>query len=69
MLFIAGTNAAGWEIAQASGQIIYYGTVNTTSGATGSLASSATYDAIQLICIVANTTWMVISSIGNITYN
>ena len=68
-LFIAGTNAAGWKIAQAAGQIIYFGTVNTTSGTSGYLASSSTYDTVQLLCITANTTWMVISSIGNITYN
>jgi len=60
-------NATGWQITQASGQQIFFGTSSTTLGATGTLTSSATRDSIYLVCVVANTTWNVLSSIGNIT--
>lgn len=60
-------NATGWQITQGTGQQIFFGTSSTTSGASGSLTSSATYDAVRIVCNVANTSWIVLSSIGNIT--
>lgn len=60
-------NATGWQIAQNAGQTIHFGTVNTTAGAGGSLTSSATRDSVELVCVVANTDWNVLSSVGNIT--
>jgi len=66
---VTGMNTAtGWKIAQNASQTIHFGTVNTTTGTGGSLASSATYDAVELICNVANTDFIVVSSQGNITY-
>lgn len=64
---IAGSGAGGWKIAQNSGQIIYFGDMNTTSGTGGYLASNNQYDGLELLCIVANTTFVVISSMGDIT--
>lgn len=64
---IAGMNAGLWKVAQAAGQYIKYGNQATTVGVTGSLASVLTYDAVEIICIVADTGWVVTSSIGNIT--
>lgn len=65
---VTGINTAtGWQITQATGQQIFFGTSSTTSGATGTLTSSAIRDAIRMVCITANTTWQVLSSIGNIT--
>lgn len=65
---IAGMNTAlGWKIAQNSSQQIFFGTSTTTSGTGGSLASAAIYDSVQMVCNVANTSWIVLSSIGNIT--
>lgn len=61
-------NATGWRVAQNSGQTIYMSTIATTTGTGGSLTSSATRDSIRMVCVVANTDWNVISSIGNITY-
>lgn len=61
-------NTTGWKIAQNSGQTMHFGNVNTTTGTGGSLASSATYDSVELVCNIANTDWIVISSVGNITY-
>jgi hypothetical protein len=66
---VTGINTAlGWQIAQGSGQQIFFGNVSTTSGATGTLTSSAIRDSIKIVCVVADTTWNVLSSIGNITY-
>jgi hypothetical protein len=60
-------NATGWLIAQNAGQTIRFGTLATTTGVAGSLQSTATRDAVELLCVVANTTFQILSSIGNIT--
>jgi len=60
-------NATGWAIAQSAGQTIYFGTGATTTGVGGSLASSATRDSITMVCVVADLSWNVLSSIGNVT--
>lgn len=65
---ISGNGAGGWTVAQNSGQAIKFGSVTTTTGTGGSLSSSNRYDAIKLLCTVANTQWNVQSSVGNITY-
>jgi hypothetical protein len=59
--------AVGWTIAQAAGQEIFFGNTHTTNGVGGSLASTNSGDCITCVCLVANTTWFVTSSIGNIT--
>jgi hypothetical protein len=60
-------NATGWKIAQNAGNQIFFGSASTTSGTGGSLASTATRDTVYLVCMTANATWNVVSSIGNIT--
>jgi hypothetical protein len=66
IIAITGINTAlGWQITQAAGQQIFFGTSSTTLGAAGTLTSSATRDTVTLVCVVANTTYNVISSIGN----
>jgi hypothetical protein len=64
---IAGSGAGGWLIAQNAGQTIHFGTSNTTTGATGSLASTNRYDQVDLLCIVANTDFVVRGVDGNLT--
>ncbi len=64
---VAGKGAGGWLIAQNGGQTIHFGNMDTTPGAGGSLASTNRYDAIELLCVTANTDLVVLSSIGNIT--
>lgn len=64
---IGGLGAGGWLIAQNSGQLIRFGNQVTSTGVGGSLASSNQYDNITLQCVVANTTWVVQASQGNIT--
>ena len=66
---VTGKGAGGWKIAQNSSEIIHFGSVDTTTGTSGYLASSLTRDSIELICIVADTEWNVISSVGNISIN
>jgi hypothetical protein len=64
---VAGKGAGGWKIAQNAGQQIHFGDQNTTSGTAGYLAAQTQYDSIELLCITANTTFNVISVVGNIT--
>jgi len=65
---VSGYGAGLWTIAQNSGQTIHFGSVNTTTGVGGSLSSTNRYDSIELFCAVADTNFVVQSSIGNITY-
>jgi len=64
---VAGKGTGGWKIAQNASEQIIFGNQSTTVGTGGSLASVNDYDAVELLCITANTTWVVVSSIGNIT--
>jgi hypothetical protein len=64
---VTGQGAGGWKIAQNAGQTINFGVSTTTSGTGGSLASTNTFDSVDIVCIVANTTFNILSSIGNIT--
>lgn len=64
---VAGKGAGGWKIAQNAGETINFGTTPTTTGAGGSLASTDDNDCVELVCITADTDWVVLSSIGNIT--
>lgn len=58
---------ASWTIAQNAGETIYFGNDATTTGVGGSLSSTNARDVVELVCVVANTDWQVLSSIGNIT--
>lgn len=67
IMAIVGKGAGGWLMAQNSGQTVHFGSVNTTTGAGGSLASTNRYDSLEIICTTANTDFVVRSSIGNLT--
>ncbi len=60
-------NATGWRIAQNAGNTIFFGASTTTPGVGGRLDSTATRDTVFLVCMTANATWNVVTSIGNIT--
>jgi hypothetical protein len=63
---VQGQGAGGWIIQANSGQTIHIGNVATSVA--GSLTSTNQYDSIDLICIIANTTWASIGGPqGNIT--
>jgi hypothetical protein len=64
----SGLSSGSWKIAQNASQLINFGNQVTTTGTGGSLQATNQFDSIQLICIVANTTWTVLGgSQGNIT--
>lgn len=64
----AGANAAGWTIAQASGQSVQIGNASSTPGASGSVSSTSSNggDGVVLVCTVANTTWVAQSTMGSL---
>ena len=64
---VTGAGAGGWRISQLAGQQIHFGNVSTLAGTGGSLQSTAVRDSVKLSCIVANTTWNVVASVGSIT--
>jgi len=65
---ICGKGAGGWKVAQNAGEtIIWDESTATTTGAGGYLESTDDYDAIELLCTVADTDWTVLTSKGNIT--
>lgn len=65
-LEIVGIGAGGWRLGQAAGQQVVFGNVSNTIGTGGQLNSTHQRDAIRLICVIADTTWQVVASIGNI---
>lgn len=56
------TGTAGWILAANTGQTIKIGSSTTSSA--GSLTSANQLDNVSVVCIVANTTWMVTSVIS-----
>lgn len=64
---VQGFGAAGWTINQGVGQqILFSGAAATTPGVGGSISSSDPYDAILLVCVAANATWVANQIKGNI---
>jgi hypothetical protein len=67
-LAVVGQGAGGWSIAHNAGQNIQIGDVSSTVGVGGSVSSTNRYDALTLVCVVANSTWQVASGPqGNLT--
>lgn len=64
---IAGKGAGGYTIAQNAGQTIFYVASATTTGVGGSLTPVERYDSIELLCMTANTDWVVLNATGNYT--
>jgi len=56
-------------IAQNAAESIVYGAFTTTVGVGGSLVATNVGDTIEILCTVADTTWAVLSSVGNWTVN
>lgn len=67
IIAISAINAGGWTIAQNAGQTINIGSTAATTGIGGSLASTSIGDSVYMVCSIANTTFQVINSMGNIT--
>lgn len=66
LLEIVGVGAGGWRLGQAANQQVVFGNIANTLGAGGQLNSTHQRDSIRLVCLAADTTWQVISSVGNI---
>ncbi len=62
---IDGYGAGGWLLQCNTGQVINLGSSPTTSA--GSLASTNRYDGVKIRCTVANTTFVALSAVGNLT--
>ncbi len=64
---VANKGAAGWKIIQQAGQSIRFGFLTSTGGATGFIQSSEVNNCVKIVCITANTEFMVVTAVGNIT--
>jgi hypothetical protein len=62
---VVGYGEGGWKIAQNAGQQINFGGTLTTSGTDGHMDSSNRYESVELICVVANTTFLVVTASGS----
>jgi hypothetical protein len=58
-----------WTLAQNAGQSIIFGDETTTPGVFGNLTASKISDCVEIVCVVANVQFEVLSSIGNIFVN
>ena len=65
---IVGKGAGGWIIAQNAGQTIHQNSTDSTTGVGGSVASSAQYNCAYLVCITADTDWVIYDSQGILTF-
>lgn len=61
--------ATSWTITQGAGQQVRLGKLQSTSGASGSLVSTAQGNTMVLVCSIANTRWNAFAPQGNITIN
>ena len=62
---IAGKGAAGWILQMNTGQTFHFG--SSASSSAGSLTSTNLYDSVTIVCVTANTTFVVIAAQGNLT--
>lgn len=65
---VMGAGAGLWKIAQNASQLIRFGNVTTTTGTGGSLSAQLQFDAVQLVCIVADTTWSTFAPSATLAY-
>lgn len=64
---IKGSGAGRWIIAQNAGDIIHVGSVASTAGVGGSVASTNRYDCVTLCCVVLNDEWVCSGLQGTLT--
>lgn len=63
---IVGKGAGLWKIALNANQMIHFGSVTSTTGVGGSVASVLQYDAVRLVCTVQDLEWTVTNAVGNL---
>ena len=66
IIAIQGANAGLWQIAQNAGQSIHFNELDSTLGVTGSVTATSRYDSITLLCITADTDFVVYGLTGNL---
>lgn len=66
---VIGKGAGLWKIAQNAGQTILDGNSPTTTGATGYLLAADRYDCVRLVCVTADTDFVISSVKGMIFSN
>lgn len=62
---VAGKGAGGWVLQMNTGQTVHFG--NAASSSAGSLASTNQWDSVVILCVTANTTFIVLNAVGNLT--
>jgi hypothetical protein len=62
---IVGNTAGLWKLAAATGDTIKL--LGSTTSAGGYLLATTQYDCVEVVCTVADTTWVVCKSMGNLT--
>ncbi len=62
---VGGLGAGGWKIAQNASQLMHYGDTVTVTGITGQIDSSNQFDSVEVVCVVADTTFLVLNGVGN----
>jgi hypothetical protein len=68
---VAGFGAGGWRISQNASQQIHYLGTSTTAGTSGRIDAELTNTnsskaSLELLCVVENTTWVVINGVGTV---
>ena len=66
-MFIVTGLSSLFQIQQNAGQSIILGNQTSTVGVGGSISSTQVSDSVVLVCVTANTTFKVLSSMGNLT--
>lgn len=64
---VTGYGDGGWKITQNTGQRMHYSNVSSITGTTGYIESGNPKDSVELVCVVADTEFIVVSAIGTIT--
>jgi hypothetical protein len=64
---ITGSGAGGWRLAQNASQLVYWLANATTTGTGGRVDSAAVNDAVEVQCVITDTTWVIIRHVGSIT--
>lgn len=63
IVYIQGLGAAGWVLTANTGQTIQVGNAATSSG--GTVTSADQWDAIAVVCVVADTTWAMLPPVSS----
>lgn len=62
MVRIVGSAAGNWVLQAGAGDIIHLGTATTSGG--GTLTATDDHDSVEVVCIVANSEWTVLSVVS-----